>query len=135
MVKKLTSQGNCYWNDFHINYQLFDYPFLQLFKGDSGGPLFNCDSKNSNCRQIGIVSWGVKCGEKEYPGVYTNVAKYKDWINGYMANYATGREKVFCIDKNKAPERLSVTKAPKESSERGKKDTTIRPKIRPSSFG
>lgn len=103
--------------------------------GDSGGPLFNCDSKNSNCRQIGIVSWGVKCGEKEYPGVYTNVAKYKDWINGYMANYATGREKVFCIDKNKAPERLSVTKAPKESSERGKKDTTIRPKIRPSSFG
>ena len=65
-------------------------------KGDSGGPLFNCDGESGDCRQIGVVSWGVNCGIKEYPGVYTNVAKYKEWINGYMAKYATGKEKVFC---------------------------------------
>lgn len=75
------------------------------------------------------MSWGVKCGVKEYPGVYTNVAKYKDWINGYMKQYATGHEKVFCTNKKKKPERLSVPKTTTTTT------TTIIPKIRPSSFG
>ncbi|XP_073833237.1 trypsin eta-like [Musca autumnalis] len=42
--------------------------------GDSGGPLI-CDD-----RQVGIVSWGVGCGQAYNPGVYTNVSFYYDWI-------------------------------------------------------
>ncbi|CAD7089403.1 unnamed protein product [Hermetia illucens] len=43
-------------------------------QGDSGGPMVVGD------KQIGIVSWGQGCARAEYPGVYTDVAYYRDWI-------------------------------------------------------
>ncbi|OCU02530.1 granzyme A [Xenopus laevis] len=44
-------------------------------QGDSGGPLV-CDKKFS-----AIVSFGYKCGNPKYPGVYTRLtAKYLQWI-------------------------------------------------------
>jgi secreted trypsin-like serine protease len=48
-------------------------------QGDSGGPLF-IDSA-SGAQQIGIVSYGVGCGRSGYPGVYTEVDRYRNWIN------------------------------------------------------
>ncbi|KGL75997.1 Salivary plasminogen activator beta, partial [Tinamus guttatus] len=47
-------------------------------KGDSGGPLV-C-MKDERMYLIGIVSWGIGCGRKDMPGVYTNVTRYLDWI-------------------------------------------------------
>uniref|UniRef100_A0A8C6E674 Peptidase S1 domain-containing protein n=1 Tax=Moschus moschiferus TaxID=68415 RepID=A0A8C6E674_MOSMO len=47
-------------------------------QGDSGGPLV-CEFNNSWV-QVGIVSWGVGCGRSGYPGVYTEVSFYKDWL-------------------------------------------------------
>ena len=53
-------------------------------QGDSGGPLFYCDR---SCEQIGIVSFGIGCAEKKYPGVYTRVSKYIDWIDKIVRKY------------------------------------------------
>merc|ERR1711874_46945 len=48
-------------------------------QGDSGGPLVFQDG-GSNYDLIGVVSWGNGCGLQNFPGVYTRVSKYLDWI-------------------------------------------------------
>ncbi|XP_074105190.1 uncharacterized protein LOC141531342 [Cotesia typhae] len=47
-------------------------------QGDSGGPLML--RAEGKWMQIGIVSFGNKCGEPGYPGVYTRVTEYIDWV-------------------------------------------------------
>ncbi|XP_076794843.1 transmembrane protease serine 11A [Arvicanthis niloticus] len=48
-------------------------------RGDSGGPLVIRDNKDT-WYLIGIVSWGDNCGQKNKPGVYTQVTYYRRWI-------------------------------------------------------
>ncbi|NWU96699.1 OVCH2 protein, partial [Upupa epops] len=49
--------------------------------GDSGGPLVCPSEDNSGFYTLhGITSWGLGCGRKSYPGVYTNVGGFVDWI-------------------------------------------------------
>ena len=47
-------------------------------QGDSGGPLLV--SKNGKGYVVGVVSFGIGCANPYFPGVYTNVAKYADWV-------------------------------------------------------
>ncbi|CRL01849.1 CLUMA_CG015146, isoform A [Clunio marinus] len=48
-------------------------------QGDSGGPLM-IQLPNKRWTVIGIVSWGVRCGEPKHPGIYTRVSNYIEWI-------------------------------------------------------
>ncbi|KAL9903608.1 venom protease [Glossina fuscipes] len=48
-------------------------------QGDSGGPLL-LQLPNRRWVTIGIVSWGVRCGEPNRPGMYTRVDRYLHWI-------------------------------------------------------
>ncbi|KAK6171417.1 hypothetical protein SNE40_019610 [Patella caerulea] len=52
--------------------------------GDSGGPFF-CE-KDDRWYQVGIVSIGYLCGNNAFPGIYTRISHYKDWIEDKMAN-------------------------------------------------
>ncbi|XP_075161626.1 venom protease [Haematobia irritans] len=48
-------------------------------QGDSGGPLL-LQLPNMRWVTVGIVSWGVRCGEPNRPGMYTRVDKYLHWV-------------------------------------------------------
>lgn len=47
--------------------------------GDSGGPLMLVRDRN-HWFAAGVVSYGLGCGRKDWPGVYTNITTYYDWI-------------------------------------------------------
>lgn len=50
-------------------------------QGDSGGPLYRVEGPDGRIVAVtGVTSWGIGCGIAEYPGIYTNVVSYVDWI-------------------------------------------------------
>ncbi|KAF2890882.1 hypothetical protein ILUMI_15291, partial [Ignelater luminosus] len=55
--------------------------------GDSGGPLMVVDRivKEENYIIHGVVSFGpTPCGVENFPGIYTRVADYVDWIRDHL---------------------------------------------------
>lgn len=56
--------------------------FMQIiciWQGDSGGPLMY-QMASGRWAVIGVVSWGIRCGEASHPGLYTRVDRYLRWI-------------------------------------------------------
>ena len=67
-------------------------PGKDACQGDSGGPLVTLDSERgryvlvrvcgalpayTTSLQVGVVSWGQGCAEKDYPGVFARVTRYQ----------------------------------------------------------
>ncbi|HSR69805.1 MAG TPA: serine protease [Acidobacteriota bacterium] len=52
--------------------------------GDSGGPLLLPDGEGGWV-QVGITSFGADCADPDFPGVYTRVPNFIDWIREVLA--------------------------------------------------
>lgn len=57
-------------------------------KGDGGSPLV-CPIREGadEYYQAGIVAWGIGCGENNVPGVYVNVALFRNWIDNEVQRH------------------------------------------------
>ena len=72
--------------------------------GDSGGPLFSRPAADGARLQVGITSFGgPRCGV-EVPGVWTEVAQYRTWIDALLGGAPIGTDD----PENPAPERIGA---------------------------
>mmetsp|Transcript_759 Transcript_759/g.1205 ORF Transcript_759/g.1205 Transcript_759/m.1205 type:complete len:344 (+) Transcript_759:265-1296(+) len=55
-------------------------PYEDSCQGDSGGALFLKGDSAEDDLQVGIVSWGYGCADRNYPGVYARVSSAYDWV-------------------------------------------------------
>jgi len=65
----------------------FDQGGMDSCQGDSGGPLFT----SNPFTLVGIVSWGYGCAEAGYPGVYTRVADFIEFIESVTGTASTNQ--------------------------------------------
>ncbi|CAF2572957.1 unnamed protein product [Rotaria sp. Silwood2] len=54
-------------------------------QGDSGGPILQWTG--NYWEQVGIVSYGYGCADPDYPGIYTRLSYYYDWMNNILRSH------------------------------------------------
>lgn len=55
-------------------------------QGDSGGGAYWLDQTANVYKLVGVVSWGIGCGDDAYPGVYTRASWISKWIKPVIKN-------------------------------------------------
>ncbi|MEI6623119.1 MAG: serine protease, partial [Actinomycetes bacterium] len=86
----LTGSCGAYGSDFSVGSMICAGKFgggVDACQGDSGGPLTTTGEAR---RLVGIVSSGNGCALANYPGIYTRVSKYAQWIEATTGIAADG---------------------------------------------
>ncbi|XP_066977455.1 trypsin-1-like [Macrobrachium rosenbergii] len=64
----------------------YDAGKIDACQGDSGGPLLHERPEGNQIDLIGIVSWGQGCARAGYPGVYTRIQSYREFIDSKVSS-------------------------------------------------
>ncbi|MCB0328517.1 MAG: serine protease [Bdellovibrionales bacterium] len=84
---------------------------IDTCNGDSGGPLLV--SLDGALTQVGITSFGFRCEDAVFPGVYTRVSTYRPWIDNIINNATTVEDLLSAVPrliKNSTPRKLLRTR-------------------------
>lgn len=73
-------------------------------EGDGGAGLYCIEPESGLTRVLGLVSWGVGCGQRGVPGIYTSIPTLHSWIEAQVAQ--SGEESVY-MDRNIISERTN----------------------------
>lgn len=65
-----------------LSVKFVQFPYCFVFQGDSGGPLM-MSMVDDRWAAIGVVSWGIRCGEPTKPGLYTRTSKLSFLTNQF----------------------------------------------------
>ncbi|XP_069943643.1 venom protease isoform X2 [Cherax quadricarinatus] len=65
----------------------YDDGKIDACQGDSGGPILYDNGKNIDL--IGVVSWGQGCARAKFPGVYTRLTNFLDFITSKIEEGCT----------------------------------------------
>ncbi|KOB74861.1 Serine proteinase-like protein 2 [Operophtera brumata] len=60
-------------------------------QGDGGAPLA-CPIGDERYKLGGLVAWGIGCRTIDVPGVYTNVAAFRPWVDAKMRDWGFGTD-------------------------------------------
>lgn len=90
-------------------------------EGDGGAGLYCLDPQSGLTKVIGLVSWGVGCGQRGVPGVYVNMANFYTWIESVVAS--SGEENIYLDGRQQSP--LEASNFKNIISERTINGTTI----------
>uniref|UniRef100_A0A1B0DPI1 trypsin n=1 Tax=Phlebotomus papatasi TaxID=29031 RepID=A0A1B0DPI1_PHLPP len=71
----------------------YDEGGMDACKLDSGGPLVK------DGILYGVTSWGLGCGRKGFPGVYSRVASVRKWIKKVADKFSSNKKKHFRHDR------------------------------------
>lgn len=91
-------------------------------QGDSGGPIVVAGSGPDEDVLVGLSSFGVGCGEPNFPGVYARVSSYVEWIQASLCELSD-RPPPNCLIGTSAPVTAVPTTAPTTSP------TTVSPSL------
>lgn len=61
--------------------------FSDPCQGDSGGPLMSYHRRSHSFSLVGVVAAGIGCGSRRFPGIYTKVHYYHDWIEDQINRF------------------------------------------------
>ncbi|XP_033642337.1 trypsin alpha-3-like [Asterias rubens] len=93
-VSRSTCKNSYATDGFPINTNMFcaKAPGKDSCTQDSGGPIVTGFDENMHVNGVtltGIVSWGIGCADPAYPGVYTRISQYCDWIDNKTSGDVT----------------------------------------------